>query len=221
MAPSRRSGSLLAKAALGLLCWSVALRALDLAFAGAGSPASSSRMVSSLVPRRYNIFEGLQGLQPAGGDVQQDPDEVGTRSQREADGIGRLVECNLPLGLEFEEKDGGDIYIKSVEQDTDAWDQGVRPGAQLTMVSATFGDEMWNARKVGMTQFMQTLNSRFGNTISLQLEKENQNILQSFFEAAMPKPKTEDEKKRVANMNDAFEEEEARLQNKGMWNPFR
>merc|ERR1712039_988569 len=131
----------------------------------------------------------------------------------------RLVECQLPLGIEFEEKDGGDIYIKSVEQDTDAWEQGVRPGAQLTMVSATFGDEMWSARKVGMTQFMQTLNSRFGSTISLALEKEN--ILQNLFAAYAPKPETKDDKKKKANMADAFEREEAKLQDKGMWNPFR
>jgi len=219
MAAPRKSGSLLARsvaaAALAALCWSASLRALDFALAGAAAGARAP----SQVQRRYSIFDGIN--LPSVGGPEQDPDEVGTRSQREVDSGARLVECSLPLGIEFEEKDGGDIYIKNVEQGTDAWEQGVRPGAHLTMLSATFGDEMWSARKVGMTQFYQTLNSRFGNTISLALEKENQNVLSSFFASFAPKPETEEDKKRKANMGDVFEREEAKLQDKSFWNPFR
>jgi len=127
----------------------------------------------------------------------------------------------MPLGIDFEERDGGDIYIRGVDESSDAWSQGVRPGSQLVMVSATFGDEMWNARKVGMTQFMTVVNSRFGSTMKLALEKEDSNILSSFFDALAPKEKTEADLKKEKDLASVFDEEERKLDGKSMWNPFR
>jgi len=156
-----------------------------------------------------------------------DPSEVGTKSQREADeSNSRLVEISLPLGIRFEEKDGGDIYVKAVDESSDAYAQGIRPGAQVAMVSATFGDEMWQAEKVGMTQYMNVVNSRFGNTIRLALKNEDKNVLGGFLDQFKPKkPQTEAEKvaeaQKQANMASAFEKEEARLADKNFWNPFR
>jgi len=184
---------------------------------GAGSRAACR---SSLVQRRWSIFHGFD--LPGVNAKPLNPDDVGTRSQREVDGSGRRVECSLPLGVEFEERDGGDIYIKSVEHGTDAWEHGVRPGAHLTMVSATFGDEMWTTRKVGMSQFMTVLNSRFGATISLALEQEDQRVLQTIYAAETHRQhKAKEDRKREASMAGAFEREEAKLQNKGMWNLLR
>ena len=87
-----------------------------------------------------------------------DPEEAGTKASRDADDPSRVVEVTIPLGIDFEERDGGDIYIKSVDKSSDAYAQGIRPGAQLVMISATFGDEMWNTRKASnTTQFRQCL----------------------------------------------------------------
>jgi len=219
---ARRSHSsivqLLLAAALAAACWTSALRALSSAFAGAGS----ATRIPSTVQRRVNLFEGLAGLAPAGKEDGVNPNEVGTRSQREVGAEAREVECSLPLGVDFEEKEGGDIYIANVEQGTDAWNQGVRAGARLTMISATFGDEMWNTRGVGMIQFVTVLNSRAGATIKLALDKEkDKSFLENLFAAAAPKEKTEAEKKKEQNLNNIFDEEEKKLEDKNFWNPFR
>jgi len=200
---------------LAFACW----HALFTAFVGGSSNTSGSRM-----PARVNIFDF--GFEAVGGQ-ELNKKEVGTKSQREADmATSRLVECSKPLGVQFEEKDGGDIYIKAVDPASDAYDQGVRAGAQLVMVSATFGDEMWNTKQVGMTQLMTVLNSRFGNTITLALEKENKAAAGGFFDQFAPKePQTEAdkqaEKNKKAKMASTFEEEEAKLADKNFWNPFR
>jgi len=187
MAP-QRSRSAAAAAGLAALAALAALQLASRAFAG---PAAGGR-TPARVARQVNIFEGLPSL-PAFGE-RLDPEETGTRSARVVDeSQSRLVEVNMPLGMAFEERDGGDIYISGVDESSDAYSQGVRPGAQLVMVSATFGDEMWNARKVGMTQFMTVVNSRFGSTMRLALEKEDQNVIGSFLEAFKPKEKTKDE----------------------------
>ncbi len=135
--------------------------------------------------------------------------------------MSRTVEVSMPLGIEFEEKDGGDIYIKSVDKSSDAYAQGVRPGAQLVMISATFGDEMWNTRNVGLTQFFTVLNSRFGSTMKLALEKEDQNVLAAFMDAFKPAPPPEVDEKKQADLEAMFDEEEEKLKKSpGLWNPF-
>lgn len=176
------------------------------------------------VPACVNIFDFNL---PTVGGQELNPNEVGTKSQREADeSTSRLVEINLPLGIAFEEKDGGNIYVKTVDESSDAYAQGIRPGAQVAMVSATFGDEMWQAERVGMTQYMNVVNSRFGNTIRLALKNEDKNAIGGFLDQFKPKkPQTEAEKKqeaqKQANLASTFEEEEAKLADKNFWNPFR
>lgn len=152
-----------------------------------------------------------------------DPEEAGTKASRDAEDSSRVVEVTMPLGIDFEERDGGDIYIKSVDKSSDAYAQGVRPGAQLVMISATFGDEMWNTRNVGLTQFFTVLNSRFGSTMKLALEKEDQSVLSAFMDAFAPSaPVPEMDEKKQADLEAMFDEEEEKLKkNPGLWNPFR
>lgn len=128
----------------------------------------------------------------------------------------------MPLGIDFEERDGGDIYIKAVDKSSDAYAQGVRPGAQLVMISATFGDEMWNTRNVGLTQFFTVLNSRFGSTMKLALEKEDQNVLSAFMDAFAPAAKVEEvDEQKQKDLEAMFDEEEEKLKKSpGLWNPF-
>jgi len=149
-------------------------------------------------------------------------EEPGRQSSGDAEDASRVVEVSMPLGIDFEERDGGDIYIKAVDKSSDAYAQGVRPGAQLVMISATFGDEMWNTRNVGLTQFFTVLNSRFGSTMKLALEKEDQNVLAAFMDAFAPAAKVEeiDEQKQKDLMAE-FDQEEEKLKNSpGLWNPF-
>lgn len=153
---------------------------------------------------------------------EQDPDEAGTRAARQPEDSSRVVEVNMPLGIEFEEREGGDIYIKSVDKSSDAYAQGVRSGAQLVMISATFGDEMWSTRGVGLKQFITVVNSRFGGTTKLALEKEDQNVIQAFMEAFAPAPAPQMDEKKQNDLEKIFDEEEEKLKNgPGMWNPFR
>jgi len=211
----RRStvGSVVAAVWLALAC----CHALLTAFVGGRHATTAPR-----VPARVNIFDFNL---PTIGGQELNPDEVGTKSQKEADtSTQRVVEVRLPLGLQFEERDGGDIYVKAVDASSDAYDQGIRAGAQVAMVSATFGDEMWQAKKVGLGQYMNVVRSRFGNTIKFALEKEDKNMLSQFF-GQPKKPESEEEKrqaaKKQASMASTFEEEEAKLADKNFWNPFR
>jgi hypothetical protein len=179
---------------------------------------------SSAVARQVNIFEGFSLPDTQGNEPSGESSWDGARSAREADDSGgRIVECGMPLGVEFEERGKGDIYVKAVDESSDAWSQGVRPGAQLTFISATFGDEMWNTKGVGMTQFMTVLKSRFGSTISLKLEKEKQDFLQGFFAALQPKKDAEAEKNKKSQeeLIAEFEAGEKDLEGKSFWNPFR
>jgi len=216
-ATSRRSstGSVLA----AVLLAAASCQALLTTFVGGLHAAAAPR-----VPARVNIFDFNL---PTVGGSELNPDEVGSKSQREADEKNtRLVEISLPLGIRFEEKNGGDIFVQAVDESSDAYAQGIRPGCQVAMVSATFGDEMWQAEKVGMTQYMNVINSRFGNTIKLALKGEDKNFLGGFLDQFKPKkPLTEAEKQEAAKkqkkMSSVFEEEEAKLADKNFWNPFR
>uniref|UniRef100_A0A7S3HSD3 PDZ domain-containing protein n=1 Tax=Spumella elongata TaxID=89044 RepID=A0A7S3HSD3_9STRA len=193
---------------LALACWRASTWVQGfVASSVGGRPAPKTAL-------RYNIFENPFDFDSGADSL--NPDEVGTLSQKQVDGESREVECRLPLGVQFEERDGGDIYIKTVAQDSDAFSQGVRPGAQLTMISATFGDEMWQARKVGMVQFQTVLNSRFGSTIKLALAKESKNFLTDFFSSLAPAPAPMTAKKQESLMSE-FERQEKDLEGKNFF----
>mmetsp|Transcript_1715 Transcript_1715/g.2337 ORF Transcript_1715/g.2337 Transcript_1715/m.2337 type:complete len:182 (-) Transcript_1715:4-549(-) len=146
-------------------------------------PSTLSQARHPKTALQYSIFDGLPNLNPLSDGEEKDGQNPENRySAREAGDASRVVEVDMPLGVEFEEKEERNIYVKSVDPSSDAFAKGVRPGAQLVMVSATFGDEMWPTREVGMTQLSTVIRSRFGSTMKLALEKEDRNILQSFFE---------------------------------------
>merc|ERR1719353_2821842 len=59
----------------------------------------------------------------------------------------------LGLGLKFRESFGKAVYIDAIIPGTEAArlerEGKIKKGDEITMVSATFGDEMWSARGVG------------------------------------------------------------------------
>mmetsp|Transcript_50657 Transcript_50657/g.141852 ORF Transcript_50657/g.141852 Transcript_50657/m.141852 type:complete len:219 (+) Transcript_50657:210-866(+) len=201
-------------ALLGVVAWKISVRA----FVG-GNLRGADRVITHIA-RSVNVLPDFEF--PNFGGSKDDPTDD-PRTRRNADeSTSRVVECNMPLGVDFEERGGGNIFVKNVDPSSDAFSQGVRPGAQLVMVSATFGDDMWNARGVGMTQLNTVIASRFGATIKLALEQEDKNILSSFFPALAPKKESaEAEKKKQAELASIFDKEEDKLKGKNMWNPFR
>jgi len=80
----------------------------------------------------------------------------------------------LLLGLKFRENFGKGVFIDKIVPGTEAAklkQQGkLKEGDEVTMVSATFGDEMWSARGIGKYRLEKSIAVRQGATISLVLE---------------------------------------------------
>merc|ERR1719253_1825108 len=80
----------------------------------------------------------------------------------------------ISLGLKFKEKFGKQVVIDKIVPGTEASrleKQGkIKVGDEVTMVSATFGDEMWSARGVGKMRLEKPIAVRQGMTISFVFE---------------------------------------------------
>lgn len=78
------------------------------------------------------------------------------------------------LGLKFRESFGKAVYIDKIIPGTEA-DRlkkagQIKEGDQITMVSATFGDELWSARGVGKYRLEKSIAVRQGMTIQFVVE---------------------------------------------------
>lgn len=93
------------------------------------------------------------------------------RSARKPGPNDRVVEVNKPLGLVLEEDERGNVYVKQVQRGGNAARSGkIEEGDLISMISATFGDEMWSARGAGLGMIMQAIKVRQGTTVKLVLE---------------------------------------------------
>lgn len=83
------------------------------------------------------------------------------------------------LGLKFREGFGKAVFIDKIIDGTEAArlkQQGkIKEGDEITMVSATFGDEMWSARGVGKYRLEKSIAVRQGGTISFVVEGRGDN----------------------------------------------
>merc|ERR1712134_217910 len=70
----------------------------------------------------------------------------------------------------------------------------IKEGDEITMVSATFGDEMWSARGVGKYRLEKSIAVRQGMTISFVVEN-----------------RSDSDKKRLAQLDKEAEKERARV----------
>jgi len=81
----------------------------------------------------------------------------------------------LLLGIKFREGFGKAVFIDKIIPGTEAGrlkQQGkIKEGDEVTMVSATFGDEMWSTRGAGKTRLEKSIAVRQGMTISFVLEQ--------------------------------------------------
>jgi len=80
----------------------------------------------------------------------------------------------ISLGLKFKENFGRAVFIDKIVQGTEAArlerEGKIKVGDEVTMVSATFGDEMWSARGVGKMRLEKSIAVRQGATISFVFE---------------------------------------------------
>lgn len=83
--------------------------------------------------------------------VENDAFAKANRSQRRAAADDRIVELRMPMGMDLDEDKNGNVFVKSIEKGGRADKSGmVFVGDIVAMVSATFGDDMWSARGVGL-----------------------------------------------------------------------
>ena len=85
----------------------------------------------------------------------------------------------LQLGLKFRESFGKAVYIDKILPGSQAANleaKGqLRVGDEITMVSATFGDEMWSARGVGKYRLEKSIAVRQGMFIKFVVEQSDDN----------------------------------------------
>jgi len=93
------------------------------------------------------------------------------RQKRAATVGDRQVDLKRPLGIVLEEDENGNVYVEAVAPRGNAARTGmVKKGDVVTMCSATFGDQMWNCRGVGLTRVLAAIRVRAGPNVSLVFE---------------------------------------------------
>merc|ERR1739842_30280 len=69
----------------------------------------------------------------------------------------------------------GNVYVETVAPRGNAARAGtIKEGDIVTMCSATFGDQMWSCRGVGLTRVLAAIRVRAGPTVSLVFESRSQ-----------------------------------------------
>ena len=93
------------------------------------------------------------------------------RASRSAGADDRVVELKRPLGLVLDQDDSGNVYVETVAPRGNAARTGlVKEGDVVVMCSATFGDQLWSTRGVGLTRVLSAIRVRAGPTVTLVLE---------------------------------------------------
>jgi C-terminal processing protease CtpA/Prc len=119
------------------------------------------RVKARLLPLMTNSF---------GYNVFLDPEDRAKRALSDKD-VYAVVQ--KPLGLTLAERDDGMVYIAAVDPAGNAAKTGVlRPGQVVTAVSATFGDEVWSVRGVGLDRVLKSIKVRSGNYVTIVVEDE-------------------------------------------------
>lgn len=98
-----------------------------------------------------------------------------SRASRSAGNDDNCVELTRPLGLVLNQDDDGNVYVETVAPRGNAARTGrVKEGDIVTMCSATFGDDMWSTRGVGLTRVLAAIRVRAGPYVKLVFESPNQ-----------------------------------------------
>mmetsp|Transcript_20439 Transcript_20439/g.60928 ORF Transcript_20439/g.60928 Transcript_20439/m.60928 type:complete len:196 (-) Transcript_20439:60-647(-) len=106
------------------------------------------------------------------------------RAARDASAGERKVTIRKPMGLVLDANGQGDVFVKEIIKGGNADGMGdVKVGDVISMASATFGNQMWSTRGVGLDRVMRAIEVRAGPTVSLVLQSkaEQRNALADLF----------------------------------------
>eukprot|EP00871_Galdieria_phlegrea_P000989 jgi/Galph1/1891/GphlegSOOS_G566.1 len=95
------------------------------------------------------------------------------RSRRKVQPGERAFYVRKPLGLVLEEAEDGMVFVADIDPNGNAARASrgnIRKGDILVAISATFGDEVWSTRGVGLARVMKGIQVRFGDEITLIFE---------------------------------------------------
>jgi len=128
-------------------------------------PSTAATSISTLTKSTTALFMG------------NEDDELLRRSRtsRSAGNDDNVVELQKPLGLVLNQDNDGNVYVETVAGKGNAARTGkVKEGDIVTMVSATFGDDMWSTRGVGLTRVLAAIRVRAGPKVKLVFESTEQ-----------------------------------------------
>ena len=99
------------------------------------------------------------------------------RAKRSVNNEERYAIIQKPLGIVLEEAEDGMVCIAKISPNGNAAQSGfdIRVGDIIIAVSATFGDEVWSTRGVGLEMVLKSIKIRSGDFVTIVLENENQN----------------------------------------------
>lgn len=130
--------------------------------------------------------------------VKNDAFARANRETRKANAEDRVIEIPMPIGLELDEDKDGNVFVKSIDKGGRADKTGkVFVGDIVAMASATFGDDMWSCRGVGLSRVLTTIKMRNNKPVKLVLEAPNE---------------MEEKKRRAIAFKEASEEEKKKEQ---------
>jgi C-terminal processing protease CtpA/Prc len=97
------------------------------------------------------------------------------KSARSASSEDTVVTLLRPLGLVLNQDESGNVYVETVAPKGNAARTGkVKEGDLVTMCSATFGDQMWSTRGVGLSRVLAAIRVRAGPNVKLVFESPQQ-----------------------------------------------
>eukprot|EP00930_Biecheleria_cincta_P040633 TRINITY_DN27833_c0_g1_i1.p1 TRINITY_DN27833_c0_g1~~TRINITY_DN27833_c0_g1_i1.p1 ORF type:complete len:578 (-),score=93.64 TRINITY_DN27833_c0_g1_i1:54-1787(-) len=91
--------------------------------------------------------------------------------------LRQTIKCQNVSRIQFEEKGGGDICIKQVDFNGEAFSLGIRAGMHVVEVSCAYGNDLWDTRNIGMAQFRAMLASRSEPGVAFTLETEEKPVM--------------------------------------------
>lgn len=137
-----------------------------------GCPLSHRARPSARVTRRTAAPSRIVCEKEFNYNIYQDTED---RAKRAVDSSDRAVAIQKPLGIVLEEGQDGMVFVAEIDPDGNAAESGeVNEGDILVAVSATFGEEVWSTRGVGLDRVMKSIRIRSGDFVTLVLESPDQ-----------------------------------------------
>jgi hypothetical protein len=100
-----------------------------------------------------------------------------SRAKRIVTNEDRYAIVQKPLGIILEEINDGMVSVAKIDPTGNAAQSGfdIRVGDIVVAVSATFGDEVWSTRGVGLDRILKSIKIRSGDYVTIVLESPEEN----------------------------------------------